>query len=101
MCSVPLIFIDITGLKMELLAEKSDDLLHCGLDLGQSAGEDQGTAETVHKTDLYIRAFHCDIGSYDNRFPGGKADQADGFPGVVLALMDTDMEPQILKYGGL
>ena len=36
-------------------------------------------------------AFDSNIGSYDNRLPGSKANQPNGFAAVVFPFMNADM----------
>ena len=74
---------------------------YSSLYLGKASGENEGTAETIHKTNLYVSAFHCNIGSHDNSLPGSKTDKPNGLAGVVLALVNADVERKILINTGL
>ena len=86
---------------MEFLSEKADDFRHRGLDFRQPSGEDQGTAEAVHEADLHIRAFHRNICSHHYGLPGGKTDQPDGFPRMILPFVYADVQAQVLIDTGL
>ena len=59
--------------------------------LSQSSRKDQRSAETVHKPDLNMCAFHRHICSDHNRLPGRKPDQTDRLSRMVFSFMNTDM----------
>ena len=96
-----LISVNAAGMEAQDFSKKFHDLLNCGLYLGQAARNNQRSAEAIHKANLHISAFHCNVSSYYNRFPGGKAYQTDGFPCVVFSFMNTNVQPQILIDTGL
>ena len=54
------------------------------------------TAEPVQKAQLHIAALHGDVRRRHRGLPRRDVQQADGFPGVVLALVGPDVEAQVL-----
>ena len=71
-----------------------DDFFHSSGHCGQLAGDDQGPAETVGKTEVDLSAFHGDIRSDDNRLRRRHVHDAD-CGGVII---NVGVQPQLDIY---
>ena len=81
---------DLTGFESQLLTKKPDHRFYSCLYLRQSSGDDQRTAETIHKTNLHICTFRRHIRSNHNSLPWCKTDHSNGFSCMVFSFMNTD-----------
>ena len=81
--------------------EKFNYFLHCSLYLRQTSGKNQGAAETIHKSNLYIGAFYSHVCCNYNSLPWSKPNQSNGFSCMILTFMNSDMQSQIVIDTGL
>ena len=80
---------------MEIISEKAQILFHGGVHFRSGPGDDQCTAETVHKPHVHFAGLDGHVCRDHGRFRRGKLQNANGTAFLVKIGMKTDFQTEI------